>query len=960
LLATSVVIACAFAALAGAAGAAEPGSPVNELKPEVVGAGIVGERLVCGAGSWTGVVTEFTYEWLRDGLPIAAGVAYNVTAADKGHSLWCVVTAVGPEGTSEAESANSVAISGSTRGSPPVSVQPPEVSGKGAVGETLSCSTGTWTGTPAPGFTYQWVRDVGAGETVIESATAGTYKVTSEDAGHSLACEVTATSSAGSASRLSANAIAIPGEGPENVVAPQVLGVEPAALGEALTCAPGTWNGEPPPTFSYQWVRDRGLPGEAIVGSAAKTYMVEARDEGHSISCNVIATNGSSRGEAMSANSVRVAGSKPQNSALPSVTGTPAVGASLTCEAGTWSGVPAPTYAYQWVRNPGLPGEQAIGEARSSTYVVRVEDRGHSLACEVTAANSEGSASQLSERVVVPAGGNGTPPANISAPRVSGRTRLGSQLTCSEGAWSGTPAPALTYQWLRDGKSIAAATASAYVITEADLGHTLSCVVAAINTQGVASQASANVIELPGVSPASLEPPQVSGTPVVGESLTCLHGTWSGAPAPVLEYQWLRGGVSIEGATASNYTLVVADRGSALSCRVTARNSVGTAEANSANALEIPGDEPLNTALPEITGTPAVGETLSCAPGEWSGDPTPTYSYQWLLEGAEIPGATSETYTVALADRGLSLACEVTASNREGTRSTTSPRVRVPGTKPTDVEAPHISGGAAVGQQLTCNRGVWSGEPPPNFSYRWLRDGAIILAATTATYTVELADQGHLLSCQVIATNSEGATEVESSNSVAISAGRASVEAAPRPAFPPVAASAAVPSTAEILAALRRQLTRVQHLASIASLRRAGLLSLSFAAPCAGRLELSWYEPAHHLPHSRLSTKPLILALSTTSFSRESATTVKLRLTSAGRRVFAQSQRVQFDFEAQFVRPHQRPVTWLQALALESPSRPASTGGASTGGASTGGAAPSSSRHTLRDGLRAPDLGPPT
>jgi hypothetical protein len=905
---------------------------VNELRPEVVGTGLVGERLVCGAGSWTGVVAEFTYEWLRDGLPVGSGVAYNVTTADKSHSLWCVVTAVGPEGSAEAESANSIAISGGTRGSPPANIQPPEVSGNAAVGETLTCSTGTWTGTPAPGFTYQWVRDVGAGETVIESATAGTYKVTTEDEGHSLACEVTATSSAGSASRLSANAIAIPGEEPENVVAPEVLGVEPAALGEALTCASGTWSGKPPPTFSYQWVRDRGLPGEAIVGSSAKTYSVEVRDEGHSISCNVIATNGFGSSEARSANSVSVAGGKPQNTAPPTVIGTPTIGASLTCQPGTWTGVPAPTYSYLWVRNPGLPGEQAIGEASSNTYVVRAEDRGHSLACEVTATNAAGAASQISERVVVPAGGgNGTPPANLTAPTVSGGTALGSQLTCSEGTWSGTPLPALTYQWLRDGKSIPAATGSAYAITEADLGHSLSCVVAAINTQGSASRASANVVEVPGVAPASTERPQVSGTPAVGESLACLHGTWSGAPPPVFEYQWLRDGVSIESATASSYTVESADRGSALSCQVTAKNSAGTADASSTNALEIPGDEPQNTAPPEITGTPAVGETLTCAPGEWSGDPAPAYSYQWLLEGEEIPGATGETYTVALADRGLSLACEVTASNREGTRSATSLTTHVHGARPTDVEPPQVTGVAAVGQQLTCDRGVWSGEPPPSFSYRWLRDGAIMLPSTGATYTVELADQGHLLSCQVIATNTEGTTEVESSNGVAISAGRTRVEAAPTVAFPPVATRAAAPSSAEILATLRRQLTRVQHLASIASLRRAGLLSLSFAAPCAGRLELSWYEPARRLPHSRVGTKRLILALSTTLFSRKSTTTVKLRLTSAGRRVFAQSQRVQFDFKAQFMRPHQGAVTWLQALVLGSPSRGASTGGASAG-----------------------------
>src|SRR4051812_44241630 len=81
--------------------------PVNNLAPEVVGNASVGERIVCAAGSWSGTVSEFRYRWLRDGIPFATGVAYQISAADRGHTLWCAVTATGFEGTGEAESSNS-------------------------------------------------------------------------------------------------------------------------------------------------------------------------------------------------------------------------------------------------------------------------------------------------------------------------------------------------------------------------------------------------------------------------------------------------------------------------------------------------------------------------------------------------------------------------------------------------------------------------------------------------------------------------------------------------------------------------------------------------------------------------------------------------------------------------------------------------------------------------------------
>ena len=669
-----------------AAGSAAAQKPVNNLAPEVVGTALVGERLVCGAGSWTGAVSGFTYQWLRDAIPVASSLSYRVTTADKGHLLWCVVTAIGSEGSAEAESSNSLAIPGG-KAEPPVNIAPPEASGTSALGETLNCSTGTWSGSPAPTFTYQWLR----GGSTISAATASTYVVGEADQGYSLSCKVTATNSAGSASRPSANSLLIPGTKPKNRAAPQVLGVEPSGVGESLTCSPGTWSGNPTPTFTYQWVRDKGLSEEAIVESATgSTYTVEPADQIHLLSCKVIATNAVGSTEAPSGNGIRVGGSQPQSVAAPEVSGNPSVGETLNCEMGAWSGVPTPTYAYLWVRDQGMPDEEAIGSATSSTYTARLGDRGHSLSCDVTATNSEGSASQTSQRVVVPAGLGGTPPENTAAPEMAGTPAVGETLTCSEGTWSGSPAPTVTYQWLRDGSGIASATSGTYSVVEADQGHSLSCKVTAINEEGVASRDS-GVLEIPGRPPEEIEGPQVLGTPAVGEQLACLPGGWA-RPTPTFTYQWLRDGTNIPSATASGYTVTNEDRGKSISCRVTAQNSAGMVEATSSNSPEIPGGQPQNTASPEVSGSPAVGGTLTCSPGTWNGQPTPTYSYQWLLNGIDIPSATASTYTVATPDRGLVLSCKVTASNREGTESASSKSLYVPGIKPEDIEAPQVSG----------------------------------------------------------------------------------------------------------------------------------------------------------------------------------------------------------------------------------------------------------------------------
>ena len=139
-----IALAAAACVLSGpAAVSATAQKPVPNLKglPEVVGTPRVGERIVCSSGSWIGTVSQFKYVWLRDAIPIAFGNTYNITFADEGHSLWCVVTAMNNEGSTEAESINSLEIGGEHTKSPENTV-PPEVSGTPAVGETLSCSTG--------------------------------------------------------------------------------------------------------------------------------------------------------------------------------------------------------------------------------------------------------------------------------------------------------------------------------------------------------------------------------------------------------------------------------------------------------------------------------------------------------------------------------------------------------------------------------------------------------------------------------------------------------------------------------------------------------------------------------------------------------------------------------------------------------------------------------------------------
>jgi Regulator of chromosome condensation (RCC1) repeat/Carboxypeptidase regulatory-like domain len=88
---------------------------------------------------------------------------------------------------------------------------------------------------------------------------------------------------------------------------------------------------------------------------------------------------------------------------------------------------------------------------------------------------------------------------------------------------------------------------------------------------------------------------------------------------------------------------------------------------------------PVNTKPPVVSGTPALGETLLCASGLWTGSPTPTLTDRWLREGVPIVGATASSYTVQGTDEAHSLTCEVMARSSAGEKSAVSAPVAIPG-----------------------------------------------------------------------------------------------------------------------------------------------------------------------------------------------------------------------------------------------------------------------------------------
>ena len=199
-------------------------------------------------------------------------------------------------------------------------------------------------------------------------------------------------------------------------------------------------------------------------------------------------------------------------------------------------------------------------------------------------------------------------------------------------------------------------------------------------------------------TPSNTAPPTISGTAKVGQTLTADHGTWSGTTPITYIYQWQRcdsngGACAADGGTTTqaSYTVTSADTGKTLRVQVTATNSDGSASSTSVpTSVVTAASPPVNTAPPAISGSAVEGQTLTASTGTWSGATPITYVYQWLRcdrnggSCASSGGSTTQNvYHLSSADIGTTVRVAVTATNSDGSQTSTSvPTALVASAKP--------------------------------------------------------------------------------------------------------------------------------------------------------------------------------------------------------------------------------------------------------------------------------------
>ena len=344
----------------------------------------------------------------------------------------------------------------------------PVVTGTRATGNILTVSSGTWGGFPEPSTSHQWFRCTSevphASSTepsqcsAISGAISTTYTQVSADAGKFITARTTKINSVGTTNLWSV-ATSATNESRALTSDPTLSGA--ASFGSSITADPGTWQGFPIPTFSYQWFRcdssvtapaDTAAVGCSPISGATTSSLVLTNDDlGKHLITRITATSSGTSTARFTASTSMVTRT-PSATTNPTVSGNRATGNSLAVSSGAWVGFPEPTTSHQWFRCTSEVPEassiepaqcSAISGAISTTYTQVSADVGNFITARTTKTNSAGTSNLWSVVTSVTI----EPLALTSDPTLSGTASFGSTITADPGTWRGFPTPSFSYQW---------------------------------------------------------------------------------------------------------------------------------------------------------------------------------------------------------------------------------------------------------------------------------------------------------------------------------------------------------------------------------------------------------------------------------------------------------------------------------------------------------------------------------
>ncbi|WP_213815372.1 ExeM/NucH family extracellular endonuclease [Glaciihabitans sp. dw_435] len=252
-----------------------PAPVITGTTPVIAGVTQVGRTLTAVAGEWTPAGVTLSYQWMRNGSPIAKATSnrYMPVTADGGTAITVQVTGTLAGSEPLVKTSEAVVI---TRLFEVIPI--PTLTGSHNVGAILTAHPGTWKPSGAT-LTYQWTRNGVA----IPKQTVSMYRTTPEDIGQVIRVTVTGSKEGYlTQARTSAGVQVL--QLFTATPAPKIAGV--AKVGRTLNAVVTRWTPSAGVSYHYQWKRN----GASIAGATGARYKLTTKDKGKSITLVVTGT----------------------------------------------------------------------------------------------------------------------------------------------------------------------------------------------------------------------------------------------------------------------------------------------------------------------------------------------------------------------------------------------------------------------------------------------------------------------------------------------------------------------------------------------------------------------------------------------------------------------------------------------------------------------------------------------
>lgn len=322
----------------------------------------------------------------------------------------------------------------------------------------------------------------------------------------------------------------------------------------------------------------------------------------------------------------------------------------------------------------------------------------------------------------------------------------------------------LHYQWFAGDELIPHATASKWVLQQAQVGQRISVQVSYTDNLGTLEKVSSAATQaVQNVNDAPTGSVVVSGKLFFGETLTAnteaLSDEDNGAsPLGPWAYQWRANDSNIAGATSQSFVLTQSQVGQLVSVTVSYADSLGAKEeVTSAQTLAIASENHKPSGQVTIVGKPEERAVLKATQNLADQEGLGVITWRWFADDQMVSyGADQLALTQAHVGKAITLSASYTDALGQAESVTSAATTQVANVQDACTGSLNILGSATQGETLTADVYLSDEDGIATVGYQWLVDGAPLLDATQKSLRLSQAQVGHQIGLQVTAVDTFG------------------------------------------------------------------------------------------------------------------------------------------------------------------------------------------------------------